>query len=65
MQELIEMMPGVNKKAMKGMDMDEKALVRMEAILNSMTRHERARPVVINGSRRRRIAREAERACRR
>ncbi len=57
MQELVEMMPGVNKKALKGMDMDEKALVRMDAILSSMTRHERARPVVINGSRRRRIAR--------
>lgn len=57
MQELVEMMPGINKKAMKDMDMDEKALVRMEAILSSMTRHERARPVVINGSRRRRIAR--------
>lgn len=56
-QELVEMMPGVNKKALKGMDMDEKALVRMDAILSSMTRHERARPVVINGSRRRRIAR--------
>ncbi|MCY3771385.1 MAG: signal recognition particle protein [Gemmatimonadetes bacterium] len=56
-QELVEMMPGVNKKALKGMDMDEKALVRMDAILSSMTRQERARPVVINGSRRRRIAR--------
>ena len=57
MQELVEMMPGFNKKALKGMDMDEKALVRMDAILSSMTKHERARPVVINGSRRRRIAR--------
>ena len=57
MQELVEMMPGVNKKALKGMDMDEKALVRMDAILSSMTKQERARPVVINGSRRRRIAR--------
>lgn len=57
MQELVEMMPGFNKKALKDMDMDEKALVRMDAILSSMTKHERARPVVINGSRRRRIAR--------
>lgn len=57
MQELVEMMPGANKKAFKGMDMDEKAFVRMDAILSSMTKHERARPVVINGSRRRRIAR--------
>ena len=57
MQELVEMMPGFNRKALKGMDMDEKALVRMDAILSSMTKHERARPMVINGSRRRRIAR--------
>jgi len=57
MQELIEMMPGANKKALKRMDMDEKELHRMEAILSSMTRSERARPVIINGSRRRRIAR--------
>ena len=57
MQELVEMMPGFNKKVLKGMDMDEKALVRMDAILSSMTKHERTRPVVINGSRRRRIAR--------
>lgn len=57
MQELVEMMPRINKKAVKNMDMDEKALIRMDAILSSMTRHERARPVVINGSRRRRIAR--------
>lgn len=57
MQELVEIMPGLNKKALKDMDMDDKALVRMDAILSSMTKQERARPVVINGSRRRRIAR--------
>lgn len=57
MQELVEIMPGLNKKALKGMDMDDNALVRMDAILSSMTKQERARPVVINGSRRRRIAR--------
>ena len=57
MQEIVEMMPGANKRALKGMEMDEKALIRMDAILSSMTKGERARPIVINGSRRRRIAR--------
>jgi signal recognition particle subunit SRP54 len=37
--------------------MDENAIGHMEAILNSMTRNERQRPNIINGSRRRRIAR--------
>ena len=57
MQELLKMMPGVNKKALKNVDMDENAIGHMEAILNSMTRNERQRPNIINGSRRRRIAR--------
>ena len=57
MQEIVEMMPGANKRALKGMEMDEKALIRMDAIQSSMTKGERARPIVINGSRRRRIAR--------
>jgi len=35
---------------------DDKALVRVEAILNSMTAKERVRPEILNGSRRRRIA---------
>jgi signal recognition particle subunit SRP54 len=57
MQELLAMMPGVNKNALKDVDMDENAIGRMEAILNSMTGGERQRPNIINGSRRRRIAR--------
>ncbi|MCV9880485.1 signal recognition particle protein [Brenneria izbisi] len=36
--------------------MDDKVLVRMEAIINSMTRQERAKPEIIKGSRKRRIA---------
>src|SRR5205823_12901063 len=36
---------------------DEKELLRVEAIINSMTAHERAHHEVINGSRRKRIAR--------
>ncbi len=36
--------------------MDDKVLVRMEAIINSMTRKEREKPEIIKGSRKRRIA---------
>jgi signal recognition particle subunit SRP54 len=38
-------------------NIDEKQLVRVEAIINSMTAHERLHHEVINGSRRKRIAR--------
>jgi hypothetical protein len=41
----------------KSAKVDEKALVRTEAIICSMTKRERARPEILNGSRRKRIAR--------
>jgi signal recognition particle subunit SRP54 len=53
------MIPGL-PKTMRGMgsvDFDEKELVKVEAIINSMTPKERANYQVINGSRRLRIAR--------
>ena len=55
--DLIGMIPGM-KKIAKQVDGDkaEKDLRRIEAIINSMTRHERHNPAVLNGSRRRRIA---------
>jgi signal recognition particle subunit SRP54 len=55
LQDLVGMIPGMSK--VKGLDLDEKAIVRVEAIINSMTPEERIRPEVIDGSRRRRIAR--------
>ena len=51
------MIPGMQNKAMKNLQVDDKALVRIEAIINSMTVEERRSPKVINGSRRKRIAR--------
>jgi signal recognition particle subunit SRP54 len=55
--DIMKMIPGMGKlKQMKNMDMDEKELVRIEAIINSMTPLERRRHGIINGSRRRRIA---------
>jgi signal recognition particle subunit SRP54 len=43
-------------KKLKGLKPDEKEVVRIEAIINSMTREERRNHKLINGSRRRRIA---------
>jgi len=55
--DIMKMIPGMGKlKQMKNMDMDENELVRIEAIINSMTPQERRRHGIINGSRRRRIA---------
>ena len=57
LKSVLGMMPGMNAKALKGAQVDEKALVRTEAIICSMTKRERARPDILNGSRRKRIAR--------
>ncbi len=58
LDDLMGMIPGMNKaaKGMKNMAVDEKELVKAEAIVKSMTRQERLQPEVINSSRRRRIA---------
>ncbi len=56
LQDVMSMLPGSNK-ALKNMQVDENALVHIEAIINSMTREERSKPHIINGSRRKRIAR--------
>jgi signal recognition particle subunit SRP54 len=50
------MIPGAGKAA-KGMQLDESAFTQVEAIINSMTRQERVQPKILNGSRRKRIAR--------
>lgn len=54
--QIMSLLPGVDSKMMKNMNMDDKALVRIEAIINSMTPGERANHSMINGSRRKRIA---------
>jgi signal recognition particle subunit SRP54 len=57
LKSILGMMPGMNAKALKNAQVDEKALVRTEAIICSMTLQERRRPELLNGSRRKRIAR--------
>jgi len=56
LQQLMGMMPGMNRKLMKGMNMDDRQLSWTEAIINSMTPAERRNPAIIDGSRRKRIA---------
>ena len=56
--DIMKMIPGMGKlKQLKNLEMDETELVRIEAIINSMTPRERRQHSIINGSRRRRIAR--------
>jgi signal recognition particle subunit SRP54 len=50
------MLPGIDAKALKGATVDEKALVRTEAIIQSMTVQERNNPALLNSSRKKRIA---------
>jgi signal recognition particle subunit SRP54 len=57
LSQILGMLPGMNGAAMKDVQIDDKALVRVEAIINSMTFEERRRPQILNGSRRARIAR--------
>ncbi len=55
-EQLISMIPGVKAGSLKDMNVDEKQLARTEAIVLSMTKQERNKPEIINGSRRKRIA---------
>ncbi len=56
-QDLIGMIPGMNKKQLQGAQVNEKDLVYTEAIILSMTLKERVNPSIIDGKRRKRIAR--------
>ncbi|MCI4625792.1 MAG: signal recognition particle protein [Candidatus Magnetoovum sp. WYHC-5] len=54
LENLLNMIPGFNK--MKGINIDEKQFIKIEAIINSMTKQERENAQLINGSRKKRIA---------
>lgn len=56
LDQLLGMIPGMNPKALRGFQVDDRAFVKIEAMINSMTPDERRRPQIIDGSRRRRIA---------
>ena len=56
LEQLISMVPGVNAGSLKNAQLDESQMAKTEAIILSMTKQERLKPDIINGSRRKRIA---------
>ena len=58
LSQIVEMIPGMNQASKKlSADLDDDQIRKVEAIIRSMTADERRRPEILNGSRRRRIAR--------
>ncbi|WP_071395363.1 signal recognition particle protein [Bacillus tuaregi] len=57
LDELLKMMPGANKiKGLNNLQIDDKQIAHVEAIIKSMTKQEKVNPEIINASRRKRIA---------
>jgi signal recognition particle subunit SRP54 len=56
LDELVGMIPGMNASQLKGAQVDQKAVGRVEAIIRAMTPYERSKPEILNASRKRRIA---------
>lgn len=56
LNQVLGMIPGMNAKALKDIDIDEKQFARVAAIIQSMTIQERNNPSILNASRRQRIA---------
>src|SRR5690606_33088670 len=58
LDQIMDMLPGMGKMkgAMKDMKVDEKQIGRIEAIVRSMTKEEKAKPELLNHSRRKRVA---------
>jgi signal recognition particle subunit SRP54 len=56
LEDVLKMLPGVGGK-LKGLTLEDRSLVRVQAMIQSMTPEERRNPILLNGSRRKRIAR--------
>ena len=56
LDQMMDMIPGMNKAKMGNMQVNEKEMGKAQAIIRSMTPQERRNPAIINGSRRKRIA---------
>ncbi|MCI0496452.1 signal recognition particle protein [candidate division KSB1 bacterium] len=56
LDQLMGMIPGIKSSMLKGLSVDDRSFVKIEAMINSMTREERQRPQIIDGSRRKRIS---------
>jgi signal recognition particle subunit SRP54 len=57
LKQVLGMLPGMSPKTLKDAQVDERQIDRVAAIICSMTREERVKPEILNGSRRKRIAR--------
>ena len=55
LKSILSMIPGMERQ-IRDVDIDDRALLRIEAIITSMTKKERAKPALLNASRRKRIA---------
>ena len=55
LSQLVGMIPGADR-ILKGKEVDEKPMKKVEAVITSMTNKERENPNILNGSRRKRIA---------
>lgn len=56
LEDILGMIPGVNSKVLKSVKLPENEMVKVEAIIKSMTKKERIKPDIIDSSRRKRIA---------
>ncbi len=56
LSQLVKMLPGIDSKALDNVDLDDRRVLRVEAIIQSMTKKERQNPSIINASRKKRIA---------
>lgn len=56
LDQIMGMIPGLGNSPLGKVQLDERELVKVEAIINSMTPEERRKPNIINGSRRKRVA---------
>ena len=54
--QIIKMLPGVSSSTLKGINISDSDIIRVQAIIESMTKAERLNPSILNGSRRARIA---------
>jgi signal recognition particle subunit SRP54 len=57
LQSILGMLPGLGGQQLSQLNVDDRDLDRIQAIITSMTPEERRNPEILNGSRRRRIAR--------
>lgn len=56
LESILKMIPGLGGKALQNVQVDDKSMNRVEAMINSMTPEERKNPYILDGSRKKRVA---------